>query len=260
MTLKLRRQFYNAELRGALAGVQTACVRRAILFLLLLSCAADQEPAPRILVFTKTAGYRHTSIDEGVAAITKLGKEHGFAVDASEWAGDFNTRQLKRFRAVVFLSTTGDVLNAAQQVAFEKFVTAGGGYVGVHSASDTEYDWPWYGRLVGAYFANHPDIQPARLQVVDRTHIAAKHLPATWQRVDEWYNFRAVPRGVHVLLRIDESSYKGGKHGAEHPVAWVHDVGRGRAFYTALGHTEDSYSEAAFLQHLLGGIRYAAGF
>ena len=233
-------------------------LQATVFFLFLLSCAAGQTPRPRILVFTKTAGFRHSSIDEGVAAITKLGKEHGFAVDASDWEGDFHDKQLKRFRAVVFLNTTGDVLNEVQQAAFEKYVTEGGGYVGVHSASDTEYDWPWYGRLVGAYFASHPDIQPARLQVVDRTHISTKHLTATWQRVDEWYNFRALPQGVHVLMRIDESSYKGGKNGAEHPAAWLHDVGKGRAFYTALGHTEASYSDSAFLQHLLGGIRYAA--
>lgn len=237
------------------------CARYGSAFLLLLLfhvSACAQEPAPRVLVFSKTAGYRHASIATGIDAIARLGRQNGFDVDATEDAARFNADELKRYRAVVFLSTSGDVLDTRQQQAFEAYVAGGGGYVGVHSASDTEYEWPWYGVLVGAYFASHPDIQRARLQVVDRQHAAARTLPEKWERIDEWYNFRLPPRNVHVLIRIDESSYHGGKQGADHPMAWYHAVGKGRAFYTALGHTEASYQEPLFLAHLLGGIRYAA--
>lgn len=234
-------------------------VRDLVLLLLVISgCAASQEPQPRVLVFSKTSGYRHASIENGVRAIARLGRQHSFAVDATEDAARFSSQELKRYRAVVFLNTTGDVLDEAQQAALEEYVESGGGYAGIHSASDTEYDWPWYGRLVGAYFASHPEIQPARLQVLDRTHPATTHLPQTWERTDEWYNFREAPRDVGVLIRIDESSYDGGANGGEHPMAWYHEMGTGRAFYTALGHTEESYEEPLFLEHLLGGIRYAA--
>jgi type 1 glutamine amidotransferase len=209
-------------------------------------------------VFSKTSGYRHASIETGVRAIARLGRQHGFAVDATEDAVRFSSQELKRYRAVVFLNSTGDVLDAAQQAAFEEYIEGGGGYAGIHSAADTEYDWPWYGRLVGAYFASHPDIQPARLQVLDRSQPATSQLPATWQRTDEWYNFRTAPHDVTVLISIDESSYDGGAHGADHPMAWYHEMGSGRAFYSALGHTEESYDEPLFLAHLLGGIRYAA--
>ena len=227
-------------------------------WLVMPACATAQDSLPRVLVFSSTSGYRHASIPDGVRAITKLGKENGFVVESSEAAARFNARELQQFRAVVFLNTTGDVLNEEQQRAFEDYITKGGGYVGIHSASDTEYEWPWYGRLVGAYFASHPRIQPARLIVVDSTHPATTGLPRSWDRTDEWYNFRQTPAAVRVLIRIDESSYDGGKNGPHHPMAWFHEVANGRAFYTALGHTEASYQEPHFLAHLLGGIRYAA--
>ena len=128
---------------------------------------------PRVLVFSKTAGYRHSSIETGIAAVQKLGRENGFAVDATEDAGAFTERNLKRFRAVVFLNTTGDVLDARQQDAFERYIQAGGGWVGIHSATDTEYDWPWYGRLAGAYFESHPNnpnVRKGTFRVLDKDH------------------------------------------------------------------------------------------
>jgi uncharacterized protein len=159
----------------------------------------------------------------------------------------------------VWLSTTGDVLNPTQQAAFESYVNGGGGYVGVHAAADTEYDWTWYGNLVGAYFASHPAQQQATLIVEEHTSDSTAHLPATWSRFDEWYNYRTNPRGaVHVLMRLDESSYSGGTMGADHPITWWHDVGAGRAWYTGLGHTMQSYSDTQFTRMLLGGIRVAA--
>lgn len=227
--------------------------------LALFPPVAAAAPLTRVLVFSKTAGFRHDSIPAGIAAIRQLGTGGGFAVDATEDANAFTTQNLAQYQAVVWLSTTGDVLNATQQTAFESYVNGGGGYVGVHAAADTEYDWPWYGSLVGAYFASHPAQQQASLIVEDRTSDSTAHLPATWSRFDEWYNYRTNPRGaVNVLMRLNESSYSGGTMGADHPITWWHDVGAGRAWYTGLGHTVESYSDALFTRMLLGGIRVAA--
>ena len=218
----------------------------------------DQQVA--VLVFTKTAGFRHDSIPDGIAAVQTLGRENGFAVEATEDAGRFTDEGLAPYRAVIFLNTTGDVLAADQERAFERYIRGGGGFVGIHSAADTEYDWAWYGDLVGAYFAGHPDIQEAQIQVADRVHPATSHLSARWQRRDEWYNYRRNPRGrVHVLATLDEGSYDGGTHGFDHPIAWCHDYDGGRSWYTGGGHTRESYGEPLFMQHILGGIEYATG-
>jgi glucose/arabinose dehydrogenase len=222
--------------------------------------SATAEPAFKVLVFSKTAGYRHASIPDGIAAIEKLGADNGFAVAATEDAAAFTPDNLAQYAAVIWLSTTGDVLNDQQQAAFEDYIRHGGGYVGVHAASDTEYDWPWYGKLVGAYFDSHPAIQTATVSVTDRVHPSTKGLPERWQRTDEWYNFRANPRGaVHVLAELEESSYDGGNMGADHPTSWCQDYDGGRSWYTGGGHTSESYSEPLFLEHLLGGIETAAG-
>jgi type 1 glutamine amidotransferase len=195
-----------------------------------------------------------------VAALQALGAEHGFDVDHTEDPVVFVDSQLPAYQAIVFLLTTGDVLDSAQQAEVERFIRAGGGYVGVHSACDTEYDWSWYGDLVGAYFAHHPEIQSATVQVEDRSHPSTAGLPERWERTDEWYDFRANPRSsVQVLLRLDESTYRGGSMGADHPIAWCHEYDGGRGWYTAGGHTSESYRDLLFLQHLLGGIEYAAG-
>ncbi|MFG1883933.1 ThuA domain-containing protein [Micromonospora sp. NPDC049102] len=213
-----------------------------------------------VLVFSKTAGFRHGSITPGITAIQQLGAANGFTVEATEDAGQFTDANLARFAAVIWLSTTGDVLNAAQQTAFERYITAGGGYVGVHSASDTEYDWPWYGGLVGAYFASHPAEQTATVTVADQVHPSTKGLPQRWSRFDELYNYRTNPRGnVHVLATLDESTYTGGSMGYDHPISWCQNYSGGRAWYTGLGHTDASYTDTAFRQHLLGGIQTAAG-
>jgi cytochrome c len=215
---------------------------------------------PRILVFSKTAGFRHDSIPAAIAAVQKLGVQNGFDVDATEDAGAFTDAALARYDAVVFLMTTGDVLDDAQQAALQRFVRAGHGWVGVHSAADTEYDWPWYGALVGAYFRSHPAIQSAVVDVTDPRTVSTASLPAKWTRTDEWYNFQSNPRGsVHVLATIEEASYDGGEMGADHPIAWWHDYDGGRAWYTAGGHTQESWSEPLFLAHVLGGIQYAMG-
>lgn len=232
-----------------------------------LSCNKTRPNKPRVLIFSKTMGFHHSSIDAGIAAIQKLGKENGFDVDTTKNADMFNEENLKKYSTVIFLSTTGDVLNYRQEAAFERYIQAGGGYVGVHAAADTEYDWGWYGRLVGAWFYDHPgihdknpNVQPGTYNVIDNTNDATKHLPKVWKRTDEFYSFKKeLAPDVHTLITLDESTYKGGKRMGLHPATWYHDFDGGRAFYTALGHTEESYKEDNYLKLLLGGIKYAIG-
>lgn len=227
----------------------------------LFSCSTSDEDV-RVLVFSKTAGFRHSSIEAGIAAIQKLGQKHNFVVDTTENAERFVEENLKRYHAVIFLNTTGDVLNKAQQNDFERFIQAGGGYVGIHAATDTEYDWPWYGKLAGAYFESHPNnpnVLQGNFHIVDKNHPSTDSLPELWTRTDEFYNFKNMNKEVNVLIKIDEKSYQGGTNGDDHPMAWYHEYDGGRAFYTSMGHTVESFSEPLFLKHLLGGIRYAVG-
>jgi type 1 glutamine amidotransferase len=216
-----------------------------------------------VLVFSKTAGFRHGSIPDGIAAVEQLGAENGFTVTATEDASVFSDAGLADYEVVLWLSTTGDVLDAGQQDAFERYIQGGGGYVGVHAASDTEYDWPWYGELVGAYFNGHPAQQTATVEVKGgEGNAATAGLPRRWERFDEWYNFRNYTRGsVRVLAELDESTYDAGQNamGHHHPIAWCSRFDGGRSFYTGMGHTNASYSEPEFLSHLLGGIEQVAG-
>ena len=217
----------------------------------------------RLLVFSKTGAFRHASIKDGKIALQKLAVEHNFAIDFSEDSTVFNDGNLWQYNAVVFLLTTGNILGNAQKAAFERYIRAGGGFVGIHSASDTEYNWPWYGGLVGAYnnqLDKHSSVTRATIHVVDQTNPSTSMLPALWIRTDEWYNFAANPRGkVHMLMTVDEKTYIGGTMGADHPIAWYHEYDGGHAWYTALGHTSESYYEPLFLAHLWGGITYAIG-
>jgi cytochrome c len=255
---------------GVRRGLRGAS-RFAVAALALLTAAgmASAEPAPgsaaaadtTVLVFSKTAGFRHDSIPDGIAAIQALGDQNGFDVEATEDATAFTADNLSRFAAVVFLSTTGDVLNDDQQTAFENYINAGGGYAGVHAAADTEYDWPFYGQLVGAWFKSHPAIQQATVDVVDHDHPSTADLPDHWTRTDEWYNYRTNPRAnVKVLAQLDETSYAPGPDAmGDHPITWCHAQEQGRSWYTGLGHTKESYTEDNFLSQLKGGIEYAAG-
>jgi type 1 glutamine amidotransferase len=210
---------------------------------------AQDGPAPEVLLFTKTAGFRHDAIPAAVAALqARLGRA-GLRATPSDDPAVFSDRGLRRFDAVVFLLTTGDVLAGPQEAAFARWVRAGGGWAGVHSAADTEYAWSFYGVLLaGASFSGHPPVQPGTVLTEDRTHPSTAHLPPRWSRTDEWYAFRANPRPrARVLLRVDERSYDPGQAamGADHPIAWCSAIGRGHAWYTALGHTAESYREAA---------------
>jgi cytochrome c len=225
--------------------------------MMLTACVTDK---PKVLVFSKTKGYRHESIDSGKLALIKLGNDNGFAVDTTENASAFTEENLKKYKAVVFLSTTGDVLNHAQQNDFMRFIQSGGGYVGIHAAADTEYEWWWYGKLVGAYFKSHPEQQNAVLKKVnDFSPDPAAAMMAEWKRWDEWYNYKKIQPDLNVLYNLEESSYKGGENGNNHPISWWHDFDGGRSFYTGLGHTNASFREAAFLEHIAMGLKYAVG-
>jgi type 1 glutamine amidotransferase len=211
---------------------------------------------PRLLVHTRTTDYRHDSIPAAITAVRGLG---AYEVDATEDPAALEA-SLDGYAAVVFLSTSGEVLTPAGRERLAAYVESGGGFVGVHAAACTEYDWPYYGELLGARFDRHPRFQPGRAIVEDRTHPATRHLPSVWDFTDEWYDFRTNPRGaVRVLVRADESSYTGGGMGDDHPLIWCRNQGEGRVFYTALGHASEAYEDQDFLAHLRGGIDWAAG-
>jgi type 1 glutamine amidotransferase len=202
----------------------------------------------KILIYTRTTGYRHDSIPAGIAALRGL---DGYDADAAEELPD----DLAKYAAVVFLSTSGTVLDDAQRDAFRDYMSRGGSWLGIHGASTTEYEWDWFEGIAGARFDGHPEIQTATVTVEDGEHPATAHLGATWRWTDEWYEFRANPRPrVRVLLSVDEASYQGGTMGADHPIAWCHSYGGGRCFYTALGHPIAAFSEPAFVRHLSGAL------
>jgi len=231
-------------------------LRTGILFwlgtLFLTTIYAQQ---PKVIVFSKTVKYRHKSIEAGVKSIQELGKKNHYQVLATENSDELISN-LDNSDAVIFLSTSGDVLNDLQQEKFRAFIENGGGFVGIHCAAATEYDWPWFGKLLGAYFLDHPKLQNASIKVVNHKHPATSFLGKIWVRYDEWYNFKNIEPDIHVLLNLDESTYTGGKHGKDHPIAWFREYANRKMFYTALGHTVESFSDETFLKHLSGGILY----
>ena len=206
-------------------------------------------------------GFFHPSTPDGVVALKALGQANGFTVVDTTDSSIFNDADLAQFEAVIFFQTHQDVMTDGEQAAFERYIQDGNGYVGIHIASGTEYDWGWYGGLVGARFSFHPDIQQAIVNIEDPNHPSTSSLPSTWVRTDEWYNFFNGPdrNVVHVLATLDESSYSGGNHGSDHPIAWCQAYDGGRSFYTAMGHKTEHYADPLFMGHLLGGIQYAAG-
>ncbi|HRI62148.1 MAG TPA: ThuA domain-containing protein, partial [Saprospiraceae bacterium] len=255
-----------------------------LLFALFFSGCKRWETPPRILIFSKTTGYRHQSIEAGKEALTKLCYENGVLADTTENAALFNEENLKRYAAVVFLNTNGEVLDPRQEADFERYIQAGGGFVGVHAASATEYTWHWYGGLLGAYFKDHPAIQEVDLNVENCADPSTRHLGCqSWHWKEELYNFRNYEPDLTVLLTVNETTYKGGSSplsdrvtsshpvtspipnpqslipNPKHPLAWRHEYDGGRAFYTALGHIPEAYSDPVFQQHLLGGVLYAIG-
>ncbi|HSJ67337.1 MAG TPA: ThuA domain-containing protein [Anditalea sp.] len=230
-----------------------------LLAILLPLIGHAQKTQFRVLAFSKTEGFRHESIEAGTEALKKMAKENFFKLDHTEDASVFTSENLKNYDVVVMLNTTGDIFNDSQKNAFKDFVQSGKGIVGVHSATDTEYDWPWYNKLIGGQFESHPHIQTAKIITVEREHPSTFHLPSTWIWTDEWYNFKNFNDDVTVLLELDRKSYDSGKNSSEsHPISWYHEFDGGRVFYTGLGHVPAVYENPLFIKHLLGGIWYAA--
>jgi len=213
----------------------------------------------KVLIFSKTEGFRHDCIPTATRALEVMSKSINVDIDKTEDASDFTLENLEKYGAVIFLNTTGDVLNSEQEAAFETYINGGGGYVGIHAAADTEHDWDFYGRLVGAYFVDHPNdpnIRQATVNVLDKNHKSTQHLPDTWYRNDEWYNYRNIQEDNITLMTLDESSYEGGSNGEFHPIAWYKEFEGGRMFYTGGGHTSASYADSFFNKHIKGGIEY----
>ncbi|NJK95258.1 MAG: ThuA domain-containing protein [Bacteroidales bacterium] len=224
----------------------------AILFPILLS-----GNSPRILIFAKTVGYQHESIEKAIVILHKACSDRGITADTTRYASVFSIENLKRYKTVVFLNTSGDILDDIQQKAFQDYIRGGGGFVGVHAATDTEYEWPWYNQLVGAYFLSHPKQQKAVIEVTDRSHPATSFLPEKWERTDEWYNFKNISKDIKVLANLDEKSYEGGENGNGHPFIWCQEFEGGRSFYTGVGHRDDNYDEPLVIRHLLEAICWA---
>jgi type 1 glutamine amidotransferase len=222
--------------------------------------SSSEDKKMQVFVFTKTGGYVHEAIPDGVQAIRDLGLKNNFEVEVSDDSLLFTEQELSKFNVVIFMNTSSKVLGEEQRAAFKRFIRQGGGFVGVHGASASEEDWPWYAQMLGARFKDHPEIQTGTVRVIDKTHISTKHLPDEWIREDEWYNFHDdISENIHVLAVIDESTYQGGSNGPGHPFAWYQAFEGGRSWYTAGGHKKAHYQDPLFVQHLLGGILYAAG-
>lgn len=216
----------------------------------------------RVLVFSRTTGYRHESVEAGVGCISQLGREHGFHVDATEDPSQFNDESLSAYDVVVWMQVSGTVLDEEQRKAYARFTAAGGGFVGIHAASDAERDWALYDQLVGARFESHPPGVSGgelRRSAVEDASTAA--LPEPWRWVDEWYRFDSDPRiGSEVLLTVETPALAPeGGNVEPHPVTWRRKIGSAAAWYTALGHLPEAYADNHFREHLLGGLQTATG-
>ena len=238
-------------------------MKKVILFCALLMGALGLQAQKRVLVFSLTRGFHHNSIKEGNQFFLDLGKKEGFAVDTTTNPAKFNEENLKKYNSVVWLSTTGDVLNPAQQADFERYIQAGGGYVGIHAASDTEYNWAWYNDLMGGYFASHPggkvsNVQKGKMITLDKTFPATAHLPETFEKIDEFYDFKSLKKDIlKFLVKVDESSYQMGKMGDFHPMAWYHEFDGGKAFYSNYGHTPETFVEPLIVEHFWQGLKWS---
>lgn len=236
-------------------------MRTFILFLISINLLGQGvQSQEKVLVFHETEAFRHESIEAGIQAIRELGIQEDFQVEVSQDSRFFLVNKLEDFELIIFLNTTGDIFDREEQRAFEDYMDNGGNFFGIHAAADTEFDWPWYGKLVGAYFDGHPRIQKARIMVMQREQYMVQHLDEGWVRKDEWYNYRNIKPGLNILLMLDESTYNGGTNGDHHPIAWFqHYIGGGISIYTGGGHTTESYSEPDFLEHLKRCINYGLG-
>lgn len=228
--------------------------------------AKDADGKPRILLFSHSTGYRHASIETGIAAIQALAPREKITIVATEDPNVFSSDGLKDVDAIIFLSTSTDPkkpesewFQGPRREALQRFVRRGGGIVGIHAASDSHYHWPWYGRMIGGYFASHPEGTPeGTIRVTDRRHPANKGLPDTLRRADEWYYFDDYNPEMRLLVTLDPASI-GAKDVNPNPVSWSHEFEGGRVFYTAMGHTKESFADRSFLDHLVGGLRWVMG-
>ena len=246
--------------------IQIIRMIRWLLLIILLSSSncnsstSDNNSAIRVLLYSETEAYRHANIEVARDRMLRFGKTKGFVMHASEDDNIIHPDSLTEFDVIVFLNTTGDIFNEQQQATFINWYRGGKGFVGIHSASDTEYDWPWYHQLVGGYFVNHPPgTSDAEIEVLDSHHPSTKMLPQPWKINEEWYNMRDVLPETSKLLNLDESTYEGGEMGSQHPLCWYREYDGGRTWYTAIGHKPETFDDTTYLEHLFGGIIYAAG-
>jgi type 1 glutamine amidotransferase len=229
----------------------------SILCLGFKSSSTKVSKKPVILVFSLTKGYHHASIADGIIAIKKLGLENRFTVDTTTDVDLFTPENLKKYKALVFLSPTGTgIFNDEQKSAFKQYINNGGGFIGIHAATDCNFEWEWYGKMVGGFFDSHPKVQDAKLNIIEPKNKIVKGLPQPWPHKDEWYNFKSFNTSVNVLIKVDETSYQGGTMKNDHPISWYHNFEGGKVFYTALGHTKECYTDSLFLQHLLAGMKW----
>lgn len=232
----------------------------SIVIVLFIFTEIIAQETMNVLVFSKTSGYRHKSIETGKEQLKSWGENENWNVSFSEETTYLNDQNLKDVDVIAFLNTTLEVLDEASRESLKKYINNGGGFVGIHSATDTEYNWPWYHQMIGAQFINHPKTQVAKMDVNHTcNHPSIKHFEDTFSVKDEWYNFKdtVLPR-VNVLLTLDESSYEGKQMNKNHPIAWYQYYEGGRIFYTGMGHTKEIFFNPAFKKHLVEGINWAA--
>ena len=219
-----------------------------------LNCSSNNLYS--VLVITETKGWVHDSIESGLKLIQNIGNKNNFNVYHSDNSSVITYKNLKEIKTIIFLNTTEEILTDVEQKVMESFIKSGKGFVGVHAAADTEYNWQWYGKLVGAYYRNHPEVMNGKILTIN--HKITNHLDSEWEIEDEWYNFDYVNYDINILLHLDEDSYIGGEHPDYHPITWYHEYDGGRSFYTGLGHTKEVYDDERFIKLLEKGILYAS--
>ena len=219
-----------------------------------LNCSSNNSYS--VLVITETKGWVHDSIESGLKLIQNIGNKNNFNVYHSDNSSVITYKNLKEIKTIIFLNTTEEILTDFEQKVMESFIKSGKGFVGVHAAADTEYNWQWYGKLVGAYYRNHPEVMNGKILTIN--HKITNHLDSEWEIEDEWYNFDYVNYDINILLHLDEESYIGGEHPDYHPITWYHEYDGGRSFYTGLGHTKEVYDDERFIKLLEKGILYAS--
>ena len=219
-----------------------------------LNCSSNNSYS--VLVITETKGWVHDSIESGLKLIQNIGNKNNFNVYHSDNSSVITYKNLKEIKTIIFLNTTEEILTDVEQKVMESFIKSGKGFVGVHAAADTEYNWQWYGKLVGAYYRNHPEVMNGKILTIN--HKITNHLDSEWEIEDEWYNFDYVNYDINILLHLDEESYIGGEHPDYHPITWYHEYDGGRSFYTGLGHTKEVYDDERFIKLLEKGILYAS--